>query len=123
MEATSQILSRSPVDRLVTVTCDFSVSLHACIMIVDDIYIFFLSIYIKSLRSHTRPNQGKSALLLTPIGPTLTDSGASAYSRTIYTLKLEGIYDILSQYISAIEDTEIAYDCINYYILQYCTVQ
>lgn len=32
----------------------------------DHMYIFFLVIYIRSLRSHTRPDRGKPALQLTP---------------------------------------------------------
>lgn len=43
-----------------TVTCDFNVFLHTYILILDTIYIFFLDIYIESLRSHASPDQGKS---------------------------------------------------------------
>jgi len=57
-----------------TVTGDSSASLHTYILIVYNIYIFFVSIYIKSLRSNARPDQGKSALVCTLIGLGPTNS-------------------------------------------------
>jgi hypothetical protein len=57
-----------------TVSSDFSVSLHTYILIVYNIYIFFVSIYIKSLHSNARPDQGKSALVCTLIGLGPTNS-------------------------------------------------
>ena len=56
------------------VSGDSSVSLHTHILIVYNIYIFFVSIYIKSLRSNARPDQGKSALVCTLIGFAPTNS-------------------------------------------------
>jgi hypothetical protein len=56
------------------------------------IYCIFLVIYIKSLRSHTRPDRGKPALLLMPIDPSPTNYGASVYSETIYMLIRNNIY-------------------------------
>lgn len=76
-----------------TVTGDSSVSLHTYISIVYNIYVFFVSIYIKSMRDNARPDQGKSAL-----GCTLIGSGPTN-SRQKCRLK-DDIYAELKRYIS-----------------------
>lgn len=90
----------------------FIVTLRTYILFAEIIYIFFVHLYIESLRSHARPGRGKPALMCTLIGSGPTNCGMSAHSETLYMLELKGIYALLNQYISAIEDTEIAYDCM-----------
>ena len=68
------VISVSLERRNLTVSGDFSVSLHTYILIPYNIFVFFVSIYIKSLRSNARPGRGKSALVCTHIGLGPTNS-------------------------------------------------
>lgn len=79
---------------------------------MDNIYSFFLGPHIKYLRNNTRLDGGKPAMM---INAYRFESHNSQHKRVLKDdtyAELEGyiLYDILNQYISAIEDTGIAYD-------------
>jgi hypothetical protein len=97
-----------------TVTGDSSVSLPTYKLIVNSIYIFFLSTYIKSLCSRATVDQIKESLhwcahslVLAPQIP-----GRSARSKTLYMLGWGDIYGQQTWYISIKKDTGIAGHCI-----------